>query len=95
MTLDELLKRIGEIVEQKLIPQQITPLVQPTGYISRKEVCTLLKISLPTLNEWSKLDWLKAYKLGNRVLYKEIEVKSALETNRLLKHRKSVITEVQ
>ena len=47
-------------------------------YLSRKEVAKMLKISLPTLNEWSKQGILQSYKKGNRVLYKTSEIEEAV-----------------
>ena len=47
-------------------------------YYSRSEVAKLLKISLPTLNEWTKLGYLQSYRIGKRVLYKANEVEDSL-----------------
>lgn len=47
--------------------------------MSRKEMTEYLQISLPTLNEWTKLRWLRSYKIGNRVLYKSNEVDKSLQ----------------
>jgi excisionase family DNA binding protein len=59
-----------------------------SGYLSRKEVAKLLKITLPTLHDWTKLQYLRAYKIGTRVLYKESEVIETLEKVPSFKHRK-------
>jgi excisionase family DNA binding protein len=48
-------------------------------YVSRKEACSLLKISLPTLNDWTKRGLLVSYRIGSRVLYKLDEVNLALD----------------
>lgn len=76
--LNELLERIGQIIETKmrLYNQPLTK--NQSSFISRSEVASLLKISLPTLNEWTKLGWLLSYKMGNRVLYKAEEVELAI-----------------
>ena len=47
-------------------------------YLSRVEVAKMLKISLPTLNDWTKLGWLSSYKISNRVLYRSDEVEASL-----------------
>jgi excisionase family DNA binding protein len=44
--------------------------VKKVKYITRQETASLLKISLPTLNEWTKLGILTSIKIGTRVLYK-------------------------
>jgi excisionase family DNA binding protein len=68
----------------KVISDQVESLkkiVEPKEkalYLSRKDVSKLLGISYPTLNEWSKKGILKAYRIGNRVLYKSNEVDESL-----------------
>jgi excisionase family DNA binding protein len=77
--IDKLLERIGEIIENKLLDFAPKTIIQTQpDYLSRIEVAQLLKISLPTLHEWTKLNWLQSYKIGNRVLYKESEIKEAI-----------------
>ncbi len=83
---NELLERISHLLDSKLgTPKKETP---KSGYLSRKEVAHLLKITLPTLHDWTKLGWLKAYKIGTRVLYKPDEVQLSVETLSSLKHKK-------
>ena len=59
---------------------QSQPTVPKTGtdYITRKEVARLFKISLVTLHDWTEKGILTAYKIGNKVFYKRVEVESAL-----------------
>ena len=47
-------------------------------FLTRKEVAKILKISLPTLNEWNKLGILKPYRIGRLVRYKSAELEEAL-----------------
>lgn len=58
---------------------------QPTEYLTRSEVCDLLKIDLSTLHRWTKSDKLDAYGIGNRVYYKRSEIEHHLDNNRLNK----------
>lgn len=66
-----------------LINRQIAELYKPTlvaapiKLLTRKETATLLKISLPTLNSWTKQGFLKSYRLGRMLRYKEGEVLGA------------------
>lgn len=87
-TLDDLMNKISEVIDRKL--NLSTPLSQQisSDYVSRKEVSKLLKITLPTLHDWTKQGILKSYKIGTRVLYKESEVKETLEKVPSFKHRK-------
>lgn len=48
-------------------------------YITRKETAKRCKISLPTLNEYTKLGIIPAYRFGSRVLYKAAEVDASLK----------------
>jgi len=47
--------------------------------LSRKEVAELLRISLPTLNNYKNSGILKFHRIGNRVLFKRGEVMEALQ----------------
>lgn len=48
------------------------------SYLTRKETAALLKISLPTLNEWTKTGRLISHRIGTRILYKTDEIKGAI-----------------
>lgn len=79
VNLNQLLEKIGQLIESKLksiAPQSTT--IQ-SKFITRQDVANLLRITLPTLNEWTKLGWLQAYKIGSRVLYKEPEVIACID----------------
>ncbi len=86
INVDELLERIGKLIDLKLASPKIKE--HNCILLSRLEVAELLKISLPTLNEWTKLGWLQSYKIGNRVLYKANEVEQGLTNSRFTKHKK-------
>ena len=88
-TLNDLLEKFGQVIDSKLsqVAAQNNHENQ-TKFLSRKEVAEQLKISLVTLNEYSKLGWLKSYKIGKRVLYKKDEVEQSLHTVLSNKHKK-------
>jgi hypothetical protein len=48
-------------------------------YGTRDQVSNYLKVSLPTIWDFSRRGILKAYKISGRVLYKWDEVESAIE----------------
>ena len=52
---------------------------QPDEYISRKQAAKILKISLPTLSEWSKSGVVKGYRIATRVRYKRRELEQAVK----------------
>jgi excisionase family DNA binding protein len=65
-------KEMHELKEKSI--KKVTSSAKEAKYITRKETATLLHISLPTLNEWTKDGTLKSYRIGTRVLYKPDEV---------------------
>ena len=91
ITVNELLSQVEQLIDAKI---SITPKNENNqpDYLSRKEVAKLLKITLPTLHDWTKLGRLRAYKIGSRVLYKPTEVKEALEKTQTFKHKKGGIS---
>lgn len=94
LSVNDLLLQIGQLIDAKF---SITPKNEKkqSGYLSRKEVAKLLKITLPTLHDWTKLGYLKAYKMGTRVLYKESEVIQTLETVSSIKFKKGGLSYAQ
>src|SRR5438874_1333287 len=88
INLNELLDKIGQLIDRKIGDIQQPAEKPQSKFISRQEVAKLLKISLPTLNEWTKLGWLLSYKMGNRVLYKQEEVEQALCKVTAYKHKR-------
>mgnify|MGYP006194494413 FL=1 len=78
----------GYTLEQ--LAEALKPLVQPNApvqptsteddLLSRDEVCTLLKISLTTLNNYTRAGKLKKHSICNRVLYKKSEVLASVQS---------------
>lgn len=91
INVEQLLERIGKLLDSRL--ESTTPKKTETQshYLSRPEVAKLLKISLPTLHDWTKLKWLQSYKIGNRVLYKLEEVEEAIKKTAIQKHKKPIL----
>ena len=87
VSLNDLLERIGQIIDAKVtgLPQKHN---NQSSYLSRKEVASLLKITLPTLHDYTKQGWIRSYKIGSRVLYKPNEVQEAIEKVQSFKHKR-------
>lgn len=85
---NELLERIGQLIDSKIgiLPTKKNPL--QSDYLTRAETASKLKITLPTLHDWTKSGYLKAYRMGCRVLYKESDIVLALEKVPSFKHKK-------
>ena len=89
INVNDLLEKIGQVIDSKLsLVAAQTSKENQSKFITRQEVAKLLKISLPTLNEWTKLGWLQSYKLGNRVLYKQDEIELAVSKVATYKFKK-------
>lgn len=89
INVEQLLEKIGKLLDSRL-KKEVSPKQDKSTYVTRLEVCNLLKISLPTLHDWTKLKWLQSYKIGNRVLYKLEEVEEAIKKTSIQKHRKPI-----
>ncbi|MEJ7823694.1 MAG: helix-turn-helix domain-containing protein [Chitinophagaceae bacterium] len=90
LTLEDFFLRIEKIIETKIGNRVQTKTENQSEYITRKEVAELLKISLPTLHDWTKQGWLPSYKMGNRVLYKRSEIDACVTKVLFQKHKKSI-----
>lgn len=83
MSQEELKEKLQEWVKE------VQPSVQPEKQaanqnqgdelLTRKEAAAYLKISLVTLNEWTKKGRVKAHRIGTRVRYYKSDVEAALE----------------
>lgn len=51
---------------------------EPEELLTRKDAAGVLRITLPTLREYTKRGILKGYRIGSRVRYKRSEVIAAL-----------------
>ena len=58
------------------------------NYLTRKEVAKLLRVSLPTLHEWTKEGILISHRIGKRVLYRLEEIKSAISQRNFTKFKR-------
>ena len=91
INVEQLLERIGELLDSRLNSSTTQKTEIQSNYLSRAEVAKLLKITLPTLHDWTKLGWLKSYKMGSRVLYKPEEIEEALKKHGIQKHKRNIL----
>lgn len=70
----ELLADIKELLE--IVGNQQ---IEQDEILSREQTAELLKISLVTLWKWTKHDIVPAYRIGNKVRYKKLEVLASLK----------------
>jgi excisionase family DNA binding protein len=86
LTPEELSETLRSVIREEfslISPKEITP-----KYRSRQEVADLLKISLPTLNEYTRTGIIKGSRIGSRVLYSEEAIKNAIKDIPIIKYRR-------
>jgi len=82
----EYFEALRQIVREELTALQPT---QPTSnYLTRVEVSKLLKISLPTLNEYTRKGIIKGSRIGSRILYLESDIASAVREIPSIRYRR-------
>ncbi len=94
----EIIDRRLSIIENLLIElkqhnlKKEFPETHATKFLNRRETASLLGISLGSLNSYTKSSILKAYRIGNRVLYKEKEIlEESVSQIKSFKYRKGLI----
>ena len=89
LTEAELKRVLREVLAEKINSEPIQKKsATKISYLNRFEVVELLKISLPTLGNWTKEGILQSYRIGKRVLYRVDEVNSSLQKVRNLKYKR-------
>ena len=85
---DDLKKIFREVIEETKQESKPKESGKRPVYLNRFEVVELLKISLPTLNNWSKSGIVQSYRIGNRILYKASEIEDAIHSVKNLKYKR-------
>lgn len=77
---EQIKSELSEIVKAELQKLSAPAEIQSkeNTLLTRKQTATLLGISLPTLNEWTKSGEVTAYRIGASVRYKKAEVEQSL-----------------
>ena len=87
VTPEELTEAFRSVVREEL--SLLVPKDNAPRYLSRNEVAKLLKISLPTLNDYTKRGIIKGSRVGTRVLYSEADIKEAVKEIPKLKYKRA------
>lgn len=74
---DEVIPELKEQLSKEFQPKE------PTEYLTRTEVCKLLKIDFSTIHRWKKDGVIPSYGIGNRVYFKRHEVDQIINKNKL------------
>jgi excisionase family DNA binding protein len=85
-----------ELIEQKLTAIEVLvrslkdekPEPKRVSYLTREETAELLKITLPTIDKYTREGIIKGSKIGSRVLYLESEIMESVKEIPVLKYRR-------
>lgn len=86
VTAEEFSETLRLIVREEISAIQTKELTP--RFLSRQEVANLLKISLPTLNEYTRTGIIKGSRIGSRILYAESDIKESVKDIPALKYRR-------
>ena len=76
---DELLDKIEERIKSAIrISQQNNSESNKEELLSRKETAKMIKVSLPTLNKWTRRGLIQSHRIGRRVLYKIEDIQTSI-----------------
>lgn len=70
---------VSRLLDQRLGDFKSQKRDDASRYLTRKEAAAMLRISLPTLADWTRLGRIGAYRIGGRVLYAHSDITKALE----------------
>ncbi len=79
---------IQESVREEMQKNSISPPQPETEFITRKETCQILGVSLPTLNSFTKQGIIIGYRISSRVRYKKSEILEAFTKISTLKYKR-------
>lgn len=74
---------LSRLLDEKLSNMQPANNQEPVKYLTRKETAAKLRISLPTLADWTRTGILKSKRIGSRILYLSTDVEAAIKDRRL------------
>lgn len=84
ITPDELIESVRRVVKQEIADLQLER--NAPKYFTRREVADLLKITLPTLFDYTRTGKIKGHRIGTRVLYSEEEVMKSVKEIATIKY---------
>jgi hypothetical protein len=86
VTVEEFSETLRQVVREELSALQ--PKQPTSNYLTRIEVSKLLKISLPTLNEYTRKGLIRGSRIGSRILYLESDIISSVTDIPTIKYRR-------
>jgi hypothetical protein len=89
VTVAELYEKIRTTVRDEIVFQRSCEEVVEKKFLTRRETATRLRITLPTLNSYTKKGILQGVRVGYRVLYREEDVRIAVKDIPTRKYRRA------
>jgi len=89
-SITDLENTIAKILKQIICEQNYLSDSAVNELITRQETAKILKISLPTLHNWTKNGLLFCYKVSSRVRYKRSEIMELFNSGDLNKYGRAV-----
>ena len=86
LTAEELQNLIRSTIREEL--RLILPKKGDPKYLTRKEVAAFLKISLPTLHEYTKAGIVNGFRIGTRILYKMEDIEQNMKSIEIRRYRR-------
>jgi excisionase family DNA binding protein len=91
ISFEELEDTIRKVITDSLRENQLSkPSNSEADYLTRIETARLLRVTLPTLTDWTKRGILKSYRMGTRIRYKRSEVNESFDSGKLQKYGRAV-----
>lgn len=86
VTIDELADKVADILLSK-IEKYVKETSKSTDVVllKRKEVAVLLRVSLVTVDSWSRIGLLKPIRMGNKIFFKKQDIIKTLEQQTIKK----------
>ena len=88
VTSDDLKEIISDVIEAQLKGLTHQP-KESSEYLTREETADLLRISLPTLFDYTKKGYIKGHRIGSRVLYRRDQLEDSLKEIQTQKYRRA------
>ncbi len=89
-TITDLENTITKILKQIIFEQSYLNDSATNELVTRQEAAKILKISLPTLHNWTKNGLLSCYKVSSRVRYKRSEIMELFNSDDLNKFSRAM-----
>lgn len=86
VSLSDIEALVSKVIDDKIKSISPTPTNVASKLLTRQETAKLLKISLPTLDNWTNAGLIKAKRIGTRIRYIYTDVEAAIKDMSSIKY---------